>query len=404
MGWLLVGALMAPAHAAAQGEIVLVIPASQREASLARYLASAFDGGAVRADLGAMSPTALRSAQPSAALLRVDLSVGELLALRAASADPLRRPFDPAVARVSPFAIAVAASELLALPLSERAPDPARSPAGSSATDARATDARANEQGRNEQGRNEQGRNEPGRNEQGRNEQSASARGANRAGASDEHASDEPASDDGAALTRSDLSRARAASPEDAAADSDARDVVGVSLRGGLGIAMSWIPATQTRLTDFYRPSLELGVAFGTSSIQGIASIRGDLAGYANRSVATPDADALEVWRHGVRAQLGGRLRFEPIELGLLVSAGVEITQASVVGAMPAVPAYVRPGFAFGVEAWVGLILGAGFRIEAGGGLALDPDGERLLVRGENVAADGPLAGVARAALVWESF
>lgn len=295
---------------------LFVFGVDDEDQALAQYLARSFQGARLRTRLSETEVAALRKENPDVSVLVLSLAEGALTAWRPSERQPQQRRFDSRIVRQSPFALAVAASELLALPLM---PPPA------------------------------------------------------------------PV--------------ARVKEPVESVAAPRR-----FGFRAGAGYVVTLSRAPEAGTTTFHRPALEVGARYKLGRWIILATVRGEPGGRNTTAVQNEFAEALRVDRHSVRGLVGLRYDLaDRFDVSLLASAGWSVTRATVLGAAASPPTSERHAGVFGGELRLGSPLVYGFRLEASLGLGADGRSERLLVRGEPVASDGPLIGLAHLGLVWES-
>jgi len=358
---------VAPGRGRAQQDAtLLILPSTEGDVGAALFLARVFDGARLRDDLTLSEAIEARDDGDRVAVLQLDLGAGTIRAVRRGSGEVLARELPSG--ELTHYAIAVLSAELLALPLAAPTEPAPAQPGEAEPTNAVAVSAEA------------------------------------RADAEPAPADPEPVAAPTAPETP--VTAAAPATSPPAATDPEVAPVEAdgdaVTLRVAAGYELT---VADGPLTAWHRPFVRVGLAYGRPVFRGTLHLAAALFGGWEAPSSANGVDRLGVARNDVRGGVGvvfGAL--DPVELSLDLAAGVGLTQAQVIGddGAPRV-AVERWAFTLGGEASVEVRLIAGLRLWVGGGAYLDPAGERLLVRGEALASDGPWLGVARAGLRWET-
>ena len=375
--------------ALASAEDIWVVPEAPGDRELGRYLARALPGASLREDLASQGVMELSAGSPRS-VLRVDLRGGVLEAARPGGVEVLRRRFDPSVGRASPFAIAVAAAELLELPEPPLPPDdpPVDSPPNTSRPEATPPDEAVTDD-----------RTEPDR--AGRNPQEA-ADGeelASQAARVDVESPDDSNEEAETVGEREESDEASAAPVDSAPVGGSASEPLAWSFMAGAGYALFVAPSPTT---TFHRPYGELAVGFGSRRLRGYLGVVAELFGQSD--VGTQAAATVTLRRHDVLGTLG--LLWDvthAVAIDVRATVGLALPSVDVSSAGTDLPGNAREALVIGLGAGARVRLISGLHVAIGAEFGIDEGAQRYLVQGEALARDGPFFARLRAGLMWDT-
>jgi hypothetical protein len=345
---------------AAAAQPIWIVPRSDADQEVVRYLDAALPEATVRWDWTLRSSESLLVSSTGESVLIVDSRAGKLEASRHGEPRPFERVFDFALARTDPYAVAVVAAELLALPELPAPPTP-------EVLAAVATNASSNPPDRNGSGRTAAERTNP----------SDRAERTERT----ERATEENAENEEAAET------------SDAAGEpSEPAGPWAVSF--SLGAALAWAPSSDVLLV---RPTAGVEIAWQTFALElGAAPF-----GISSASIGTPEAE-LDYTRHSFHARLSAGVRVAPflfalgaglaidvVDVGVTAPNGNTLSSADRIAAVPFAELEAR------------VALGAGFGVQLRAGAGIDPSARLYLANGAAVFEESEVFLRTSLALSW---
>jgi hypothetical protein len=346
--------------AGAAAQAIWIVPRSDADREVVRYLDAALPEASVRWDWASRPRESLLVSSSDASVLIVDSQAGKLEASRAGEARPFERVFDFALARTDPYAVAVVAAELLALP-ELPAPPPAEVIAAAEASEHAASPL-----------------------ERAPPERSTAAERATRERTTERAARERATAERPRTATRS--------STSEVSGETGAAEPGPWTVTFSLGASLAWAPSS-----DLVRPTAGVELAWQTIALE----LGATPLGLSARDVPARDAE-LDYARHSFHARLSAGLRVDPFLFALgaglaidVIDVGVTATNGDVLASADRVAAVP---FA---ELEGRVALGAGFGLELRAGVGFDPSARLYLAQGTALFEESEVFLRSSLALSW---